>query len=994
MRRSSIGLLVVVTLLFTVSWSAERAILASRARSAPAAPTGSAADQARRDGLDLDAVTEAMRHRIVAGPTGVLATEDARYRAEFDAGGFRVGPAADGADGAGMRLSTTAIERGTTPAELAPGAWRADGNVATRSMAPAVTERVTALDGAVEWDVVLDSEPAGRGDLRVTARASGVTGAPTREADGIRWALDGAGQGTVVMGELVVKDATGAELHRSLPETDGSTVSLTVPAAVLDRATYPLTVDPSVGPERPVSEVAPSNAAKAQTAPAAAFDGTNYLVVWQDHRSGDYDDIFGARVSRTGDVLDPAGIPIDTRGFSEATPTVAFDGTNYLVAWSGYTDATTSFDLYGARVTPAGAVLDAPAIRISSRTTNELVPAVSFDGTNYLVVSEDSPSDFMEPGDGDVYGTRVTPAGAVLDPAGIPIATSDDARGPAVAFDGVDHVVVWSAYGFNDIRVARVNPSGVVLDPTGITVHRGGVSPAVAFDGTNLLVVWSGRGPGGTLDIAGARVSPAGAVLDPEAITISAAADAQTLPAVGFDGANLLVAWMDERSGEADIYGARVTPAGEVLGATDFPISTAPRVQEVPTVATGGTDSLVAWSDQRAGSGIALGPPADIFGARVPDAGAVLEPEGIALSRSANGQTRPAVAFDGANYFVVWIDHRHGDPAVYGGRVSPGGTVLDGAGIRIASTAAELDEEPAVVFDGSNFLAVWRDVRTDERGDIYAARVSRAGALLDPAGIAVSTGESDQRWPALAFDGTNSLVTWTDWRSAGQDIYGTRISRAGTVLNPSGVRIGTGPGATNQFLPAVAFNGTDYLVTWTSDEAIYGDIYGTRVSRAGAVLDPSGIHVSSADGYQAFATATSDGSNFFVAWFDGRDGADDYDIYATRVGADGTVLDPAGIPVSTAPGRQWFPAVAYNRRYLVTWQDERNGQSDVYAARVDTTGAVRDPDGFAIATSGEVEGRPAVSAGPGDRFGVVNERFALDRPYGADRAMLRQVAPK
>jgi hypothetical protein len=372
----------------------------------------------------------------------------------------------------------------------------------------------------------------------------------------------------------------------------------------------------------------------------------------------------------------------------------------------------------------------------------------------------------------------------------------------------------------------------------------------------------------------------------------------------------------------------------------------------------------------------------------------VLEPDGIAISRSANAQNRPAVAFDGTNYFVVWVDHRHGDPAVYGGRVSPAGTVLDGAGIRIASTAAEIDEEPAVAFDGTNFLVVWKDVRTDAYGDIHAARVSRAGALLDPDGIAVAVAEFIQRWPALAFDGTNYLVTWTDFRNGNEDIYATRISPTGVVLNPSGVPIGTGPGGTNQFLSAVAFNGTDYLVAWTSDEAIYGDVYGTRVDRSGAVLDPSGIHISSADGYQAFTTMTTDGTNFFVAWFDGRDGFDDYDIYATRVGPDGAVLDPAGIPVSTAPGRQWFAAVAFDRRYLVTWQDERNGQSDVYATIVDTAGVVRDPDGFAAATAGENEGRPAVTTGPGDRFGVVYERFALGSPYGAHRAMYRQVAPK
>lgn len=64
---------------------------------------------------------------------------------------------------------------------------------------------------------------------------------------------------------------------------------------------------------------------------------------------------------------------------------------------------------------------------------------------------------------------------------------------------------------------------------------------------------------------------------------------------------------------------------------------------------------------------------------------------------------------------------------------------------------------PAVAFDGTNYLVVWMDYRS-ESPDIYGARVSAGGTVLDTSGIAISTAANDQLWPALGRGHTCQLL--------------------------------------------------------------------------------------------------------------------------------------------------------------------------------------------------------------------------------------------
>jgi hypothetical protein len=729
-------------------------------------------------------------------------------------------------------------------------------------------------------------------------------------------------------------------------------------------------------PERPASDpVFTAAAPGAQRAPAIAWNGAGYLVVWEDDRGSSWD-VYAARVSAAG-VVQESYLAVSTAAGDQRAPAVASDGSGWLVTWQD-TRSGANADVYGARVSASGAVLDPGGIPISTAAADQTASALAWNGSAYVVAWQDARG-----ADLGIYGTRVDAAGVVSDPAGVVISNPTGAqRTPSVTSGGLATLVTWEDFRFGsdcDVRANRIAANGSVLDGDGfvvVGVPNSQFAPVAAWDGTNFLVAWSDWVSAATWDLKVARVTPAGAVIDAP-IMVSGAANDQVEPSVAWDGAAFVVAWGDQRSGPSDVYASRVTSAGVVQDAAGIGVSTASAGQVLPALAAAGSSVLAVWGDARGSS-------EDVYGARI-NAGTVLDPSGRVLATLASPQEAPAVAWDGSGYLAVWQDGRgSGGDDVYAARAAADGTPLDGTGIAVSAGAAP-EGEPDVAWNGTNYLVVWQDYRSGTGYDVYAARVSAAGTVLEAGGIAVSTAAGDQTSPAVASDGSGWLVTWTDARNlgtTGDDVYAARISGAGTVQDATGIAVSTAAGA--QRSPTVAHDGTGWLLAWEDRRSgAFADLYAARVNASGSVLDAAGIPVSTAAGDQRAPSLAWNGANFVLAWEDRRSGTS-YDVYAARVSSAGAVVDAAGIALSTPVNDQRFPRVARDgTTAMVVWQDSRAGSSsDVYSARISSAGASLDGMGEPVAASGADERTPVAVPGPAGSSIVVYQRFAAEPLYG------------
>jgi len=110
------------------------------------------------------------------------------------------------------------------------------------------------------------------------------------------------------------------------------------------------------------------------------------------------------------------------------------------------------------------------------------------------------------------------------------------------------------------------------------------------------------------------------------------------------------------------------------------------------------------------------------------------------------------------------------------------------------------------------------------------------------------------------------------------------------------------------------------------------------VGHAAWQLNGTGVAITSGD--QGQPTICPDGAGgTIIAWADSRNG--NYDIYAQRMDGLGVAKWGAnGVLVCFALGDQTSPQIVPdgNNGAIVTWEDTRNGNPDIFAQRVDASG--------------------------------------------------------
>ena len=319
--------------------------------------------------MDPREAVQRVRHRLQPQGNGQWAVTNRRYAATFGTAEVAVSLQDDGVSGNAALRGTLAvhlleIQHGATRLYPAPGyagrAPQVQDNEARYERAPDVVEAYQARDVGVQHSFTFQEALPGEGDLVirlhlntslrpvVLSAEQGVlfypAAAPAKATSGAVLRYSGA----------LVSDAEGREIYADLA-LQGRQLTLSVPAAWLADAAYPVVVDPVIGDPILVSD---PRAMQGELDVAYNPDDDEYLVVWSGYDTGGASsDLQGQRVEGDGTVVGDL-IVIAQAAEEQVLPAVAYnpDAGEYLVLWSDYR-ADVDGDVYGQRVAGDGSLV-------------------------------------------------------------------------------------------------------------------------------------------------------------------------------------------------------------------------------------------------------------------------------------------------------------------------------------------------------------------------------------------------------------------------------------------------------------------------------------------------------------------------------------------------------------------------------------------------------------------------------------------------------------
>jgi hypothetical protein len=165
--------------------------------------------------------------------------------------------------------------------------------------------------------------------------------------------------------------------------------------------------------------------------------------------------------------------------------------------------------------------------------------------------------------------------------------------------------------------------------------------------------------------------------------------------------------------------------------------------------------------------------------------------------------------------------------------------------------------------------------------------------------------------------------------------------------------------------PLISDGNSNILAEWANKYLADVDICAQRLNSAGQCQWASNIKACNADSIQGGGAIITDNAYGVIGcWVDRRN--NNYDIYTQRTDSLGNNTWIAnGVPICISDSTQWLQKIISDNSSgaLITWQDKRSGNYDIYAQHVDSSGNVKwQINGMAVCTTAYDQETPKIAS--------------------------------
>lgn len=320
-------------------------------------------------------------------------------------------------------------------------------------------------------------------------------------------------------------------------------------------------------------------------------------------------------------------------------------------------------------------------------------------------------------------------------------------------------------------------------------------------------------------------------------------------PSLAWNGNGYGMAWVDERVSDPMLYFRRLSADGSAIGGDTALSGLVFSNSEVPILIWTGSEYGIAW----------FGTNSTVYLARVDAQGMEIGAE-FEVARNVESARDFSIIWTGARYAMAWIDSS--DVMRFLRFDVPEGPREPS--IVLTRSNDITPTRPAIAWNGSGYGVVWLG---DPRApgfpvDTYFVRLNATGLPLGDRVRLTETSTADHD-PSIVFSGNEYGVAWSDTVALSSNIFFTRLDLDGGRI---GNDVNLTASSNSSYFPRVVWTGTEYAVSWLTSESSQLYLYFSHLSRDGL---SSNERFRVSDTFDSVASPTTlqwNGSTFGIAW--------------------------------------------------------------------------------------------------------------------------------